>query len=39
MYARSYLSFVVGDELFWGNDRLERAVDWAKSGPSPSGRG
>lgn len=22
-------SFVVGDELFWGNDRLERAVDWA----------
>lgn len=22
-------SFVVGDELFWGNDRLERAVEWA----------
>ena len=22
-------SFVVGDELFWGNDRLERALDWA----------
>ena len=22
-------SFTVGDELFWGNDRLERAVDWA----------
>ncbi len=23
-------SFTVGDELFWGNDRLEDAVDWAK---------
>jgi 2-hydroxychromene-2-carboxylate isomerase len=22
-------SFVVGDELFWGNDRLEQALDWA----------
>ena len=22
-------SVTVGDELFWGNDRLERAVDWA----------
>ncbi len=22
-------SFTVGEELFWGNDRLERAVDWA----------
>ena len=22
-------SFTVGAELFWGNDRLERAVDWA----------
>ena len=22
-------SFVVGDELFWGNDRLETALDWA----------
>jgi len=21
-------SFVVGDELFWGNDRLEAALDW-----------
>jgi 2-hydroxychromene-2-carboxylate isomerase len=21
-------SFVVGDELFWGNDRLEDALDW-----------
>ncbi len=23
-------SFVVGDELFWGNDRLEAAVDWSR---------
>ena len=23
-------SFVVGDELFWGNDRLERALQWAR---------
>jgi 2-hydroxychromene-2-carboxylate isomerase len=23
-------SFTVGDELFWGNDRLEDALDWAK---------
>ncbi|MEI9989319.1 MAG: 2-hydroxychromene-2-carboxylate isomerase [Rhizomicrobium sp.] len=22
-------SFVVGDELFWGNDRLEEAIAWA----------
>ena len=22
-------SFVVGDELFWGNDRLERAIEYA----------
>ncbi|MCO5120422.1 MAG: 2-hydroxychromene-2-carboxylate isomerase [Burkholderiaceae bacterium] len=22
-------SFVVGDELFWGDDRLEEAIDWA----------
>lgn len=24
-------SFTVGDELFWGNDRLEAALQWAKS--------
>ncbi|HET7505981.1 MAG TPA: DsbA family protein, partial [Kofleriaceae bacterium] len=24
-------TFVVGDELFWGNDRLERALAWASS--------
>jgi len=24
-------SFVVGDELFWGNDRLEDALGWAKA--------
>jgi 2-hydroxychromene-2-carboxylate isomerase len=23
-------SFVVGTELFWGNDRLENAIDWAR---------
>lgn len=23
-------SFLVGDELFWGNDRLELAVEWAQ---------
>ncbi|WP_020649474.1 2-hydroxychromene-2-carboxylate isomerase [Solimonas variicoloris] len=23
-------SFVVGEELFWGNDRLEDALDWAR---------
>jgi 2-hydroxychromene-2-carboxylate isomerase len=23
-------SFTVGDELFWGNDRLEAAIEWAK---------
>ena len=26
-------SFVVGDELFWGNDRLEQALAWALSPP------
>jgi 2-hydroxychromene-2-carboxylate isomerase len=25
-------SFVVGDELFWGNDRLETAIAWATRG-------
>ena len=25
-------SFLVGDELFWGDDRLEQAVAWAKQG-------
>jgi len=24
-------SFVVGDELFWGNDRLEQAIAWARA--------
>lgn len=23
--------FVIGTELFWGNDRLEQAVDWARA--------
>ncbi len=22
-------TFIVGDEMFWGNDRLEQALDWA----------
>lgn len=26
-------SFVVGKELFWGNDRLEEALEWAASSP------
>ena len=25
-------SFTVGDELFWGNDRLETALQWAQRG-------
>jgi 2-hydroxychromene-2-carboxylate isomerase len=28
-------SFVVGDELFWGNDRLENALYWATRATSP----
>ena len=24
-------TFIVSDELFWGNDRLEAALDWADS--------
>jgi 2-hydroxychromene-2-carboxylate isomerase len=23
-------TFIVGGELFWGNDRLETALDWAR---------
>ncbi|MEO0817134.1 MAG: DsbA family protein, partial [Pseudomonadota bacterium] len=26
-------SFTVGDELFWGDDRLEDALDWATRAP------
>ena len=25
-------SFFVGDEVFWGDDRLEDAVKWARDG-------
>ncbi|NIZ59867.1 2-hydroxychromene-2-carboxylate isomerase [Sedimentitalea sp. CY04] len=25
-------TFAVGDEIFWGDDRLEDAVDWARQG-------
>lgn len=28
-------SFTIGDELFWGNDRLEQALSWAKHGGKP----
>jgi 2-hydroxychromene-2-carboxylate isomerase len=31
-------SFVVGDELFWGNDRLENALRWAIQSRSPQAR-
>ena len=27
-------SFLVGDELFWGNDRLDQAVAWAIQAPA-----
>lgn len=30
-------SFTVGDELFWGNDRLEEAIDWATRSRHPRG--
>jgi 2-hydroxychromene-2-carboxylate isomerase len=31
--------FVVGDELFWGDDRLEDAIEWCVSGRlSPGAR-
>jgi len=29
-------TFVVGDELFWGNDRLEAALEWSRAGRSAS---
>jgi 2-hydroxychromene-2-carboxylate isomerase len=29
-------SFVVGRELFWGNDRLEEALDWSASPVTPA---
>jgi len=28
-------SFVVAGELFWGNERLDQAIEWARSGASP----
>lgn len=31
-------SFRVGDELFWGNDRLEDAIAWARGERLPSGK-
>jgi 2-hydroxychromene-2-carboxylate isomerase len=34
-------TFMVGDEMFWGNDRLERALAWARgsSASDPAARG
>ena len=29
-------TFLVGDEMFWGNDRLERALEWATREPQGS---
>lgn len=29
-------SFVIGDEIFWGNDRLEQAIDWYKNSAFPA---
>ena len=23
-------SFIVGDEIFWGDDRLENAIEWSR---------
>jgi 2-hydroxychromene-2-carboxylate isomerase len=28
-------TFMVGEEMFWGNDRLENALDWAARTPPP----
>src|SRR5919202_3573831 len=28
-------TFAVGDEIFWGDDRLEDALEWCSSGPPP----
>ena len=30
-------TFVVGPELFWGNDRLEAALSWYKAHPQAEG--
>jgi 2-hydroxychromene-2-carboxylate isomerase len=27
-------SFTIGSELFWGNDRLDQAIAWAKAAPA-----
>jgi 2-hydroxychromene-2-carboxylate isomerase len=32
-------TFMVGDEMFWGNDRLERALAWARSAGAPPDAG
>jgi predicted AAA+ superfamily ATPase len=32
------MSFLVGEELFWGNERLEAALTWATRHGEGSGR-
>jgi 2-hydroxychromene-2-carboxylate isomerase len=32
-------TFVWGREIFWGDDRLEDALDWAKAHPDPMAQG
>jgi hypothetical protein len=32
-------TFLAGEELFWGNDRLEQAIAWARRGADHTERG
>jgi 2-hydroxychromene-2-carboxylate isomerase len=31
-------SFTIGDEMFWGHDRMAQAIEWARANPSPGRR-
>ena len=31
-------TFVCGDEIFWGDDRLDDAIDWARGAALPASR-
>ena len=31
-------TFVCGDEIFWGDDRLDDAIDWARGAAMPASR-